>query len=154
MGTEGYSREAFEKNEKKINETRDLAREKPFGFRADPGDVMSAKWNYMAGKQERERLLDLAHDEANKENSERSEGKSKKLTDFAKLVIETESGNRYIIQQDKSGEKYMVANFNTGDISEIPTVELEDTMIVKGKSVSFGSFGHTSSVKSAKGYYK
>ncbi len=51
MGNEGHSREAFDKNEEKIDDARELARENAFGGRAEPGDIMSAKFSYMAGKQ-------------------------------------------------------------------------------------------------------
>jgi len=149
---EGYSKEAFENNEKNIDKVRDLARHRPFSGRGDPVDILSARWNYIAGKEKRKKLLDQSHDEAIKENTDRSESKSAKLVDFQKLIIETESGNRYIIQKGESGEKYMIANFNTGDIMEVPSVELENTLITRGKSVSFGAFGNTSAVKSAKGF--
>lgn len=74
---EGYSRESFDNNEKKIDEARDKAKLKPFGGRADPSDIMGAKWDYMAGKQERERLLNLAHDEALRENVARDKSEQK-----------------------------------------------------------------------------
>lgn len=155
---EGYSREAFDANEKKIDEVRETASLKPFGGRprdminVDPADVISAKMAYMSGKQERKRLLDLAHDEALVENSLHTEGPKTKIGDWMNLKIETESGNTYIIQRNKQGDKYLVANFNTGTIGEIDATELSEVTIIKGKSLSLGSYGHTSPIKNALGY--
>lgn len=149
---EGYSREAFDANEKKIDEVRKKASLKPFGGKADPSDIMSAKFDYLAGRQKRDGLLGLAHEEALKENDERLEKTGMRIGDYKGLIIETESGNRYIIQRKQSGEGYLIANFNTGVISEVESVELENTSIVKDGVLLLGSAGHTSPVKSAKGY--
>lgn len=148
---EGYSREAFDKNEEKIDKARDLAKEKTFGFRADPADVMGAKWDYIAGKQERERLIGLAQEDAAKENINRSEKVGMRIGDYAGLVVETESGNKYIIQK-RDNDTSMVANFNTGLISDIQFSEISDIFVKKGEQLSLGSLGITSPVKSAKGY--
>ena len=57
MSSEGYSRKAFEENEKKISEARKTAKLTPFEGYADPADIMSARFEYAAGKEEGKDLL-------------------------------------------------------------------------------------------------
>lgn len=148
---EGYSKEAFDANEKKIDEVRPLAGQKTFGGRGDPTDILDAKWKYLAGKEERKRLIDQAHDEAIKENESRTEKPKSKIGNFSNLRLETESGNVYIIQKNTSGDRFLVANFNTGFIDEIDVSEIADIPIVIGKSLSLGKLGQTSAIKAGRG---
>lgn len=118
---EGYSREAFDQNEQKIDDARLLADMKPFGLRADPADIMIARMEYLSGKQERERLTGLAYEEAVAEDKKRSQESSAsfRIADFSRVVLKTESGNSYIIQRNPSGPGHLVVNINGGTIEQI-----------------------------------
>ena len=154
----GYSLEKFKENEKKIDAARPLADQKPFAGRADPSDIMGAKFDVIAGRQERARLLDLAQEDALKEDTARTLNKmgtapntqEKNMTrvgDFKRIVLVTESGNRYIVQKDPKGG-YLVANFNAGTIEAVPANEIENSTVTVGQQLFFGKGAHTSPIKS------
>ena len=106
--SEGYSREAFEENERKIDDARELARLKPFGARptginADPGDIMDARFQYLGAKNERERLKEQAQKEAIQEDAARSKSVKPQsssqekenpfitVKEYSAITLETES---------------------------------------------------------------
>ncbi len=150
-----YSREVFEENEKKIDASRELARPPVFSGRADPGDIMAAKIRYLSGKDERSRLLSLAHEEALSENIQHSkEQKVVRVGDYDRIVLNTESGNKYIIQKNPSGQGYLVANMKEGVIELISSDKIENSQIKRGEVFYFGNGANTSAVTSGEVFFK
>ncbi len=159
MSPEGYSRKAFEENEKQIDATRKLAKLSPFGGRPanmagkeiDPGEIVSAKFNYVAGKQKREELLNQAHTEAlqldNSYSLNESRGEnSLRVGDFSRIVIESTSGNKYVIQKNPDGEGFLIANFNKGSIQVVSKEQIENAQITKGEQLFFGDGANTTPI--------
>lgn len=166
MNQEGYSREAFEENEKRIDAARELAQLKPFGavprVGIDPSDIITAKLEYGAGKQKRDKLLGQAYDDAIQEDALRSasgneanqsqQEKILRVGDFSRIVLETVSGNKYVIQRNPEGEGYLIANFNSGLIEAVSTEQIENAQVVKGQQLLFGNGGNTSAIASAQAW--
>ena len=112
----------------------------------------------------RGRLMDLAHEEAEAEDTVRSSNKNEtaasntekektplRVGDFQRLILETESGNTYIVQKSPTNEGYLIANFREGTIVAVPSTEIENSTIIEGEQFFFER-RQTSTIKSAKTY--
>ncbi|KKQ48231.1 MAG: hypothetical protein US67_C0040G0002 [Candidatus Woesebacteria bacterium GW2011_GWD1_38_10] len=82
------------------------------------------------------------------------EQKVVRVGDYDRIVLNTESGNKYIIQKNPSGQGYLVANMKEGVIELISSDKIENSQIKRGEVFYFGNGANTSAVTSGEVFFK